>query len=97
VPDVAQVLADEKIDPGFIPRVRPEELAGRARTAILAVVFPLGSVSAEEVAPDVKKLPGPFGAVVAIRTADQLVVQDTAGNLRRVQKLLQDIEQKGRE
>lgn len=91
------VPADEKIDPGLIPRVRPEELDGRAKTEILAVVFPLKSVSAEEVAPDVKKLLGPFGEVVAIKESNQLLVQDTVSNLRRVRKMLQDIERKGRE
>jgi type II secretory pathway component GspD/PulD (secretin) len=89
--------ADEKIDPGSIPHVPPEELGGRGKTEVVSVTFPLKSVSAGEVAPDVAKLLGPFGQVVAMKKANRLVVQDTAGNLRRVHELLRDIERKGGE
>jgi type II secretory pathway component GspD/PulD (secretin) len=91
------VPADEKIDPGSLPHVPPEDLGGRGKTEVVSVTFPLKSVSAGEVAPDVAKLLGPFGQVVAMKKANRLVVQDTAGNLRRVRELLQDIERKGRE
>jgi type II secretory pathway component GspD/PulD (secretin) len=89
----ALVPADEKIDPALLPRVRLDELALRGNTEIVSVVVPLRSVSAEDAAPEVKKLLGPFGNVVALARANQLVLVDTVGNLRRIGRLLIDIDQ----
>jgi type II secretory pathway component GspD/PulD (secretin) len=86
------VPADEKIDPEFAPRLRPEDLEHRGRTELVSVVIPLHALKAEEVAPEIKKLLGPFGDVVVLKKANQVVVQDTAGNLRRVYQLIKDLE-----
>jgi type II secretory pathway component GspD/PulD (secretin) len=88
------VPADEKIDPGLVPRIRPDELSLRGRTEIVSVVFPLAGVKAEDVAPDVKKLLGPFGEVAALNAANQLVVQDTAANVGRVYAMLVELERR---
>jgi type II secretory pathway component GspD/PulD (secretin) len=86
------VPADEKIDPGLVPRVRAEELGQRGRTELVTLVLPLSSVPAEEVATEVKKMLGPFGEVVVLKRANELLLQDTAGNLRQVYKVLDDLD-----
>jgi RNA polymerase sigma factor (sigma-70 family) len=84
--------ADEKIDPTLVPRVRPDDLDKRGRTELVTVALPLTELSAEDVAPDVKKLLGPFGEVVTLGRANQLIVRDTAGNLRLIRETIKDIE-----
>jgi type II secretory pathway component GspD/PulD (secretin) len=86
------VPADEKIDPAILPRIRPEELDERGNTELVSMVLPLSSLVAEDAAGEVKKMMGPFGEVVALSRANQLLLQDTAGNLKRIKKTIQDIE-----
>jgi hypothetical protein len=90
----ALLAADALIDPGWLPRVRPADLEQLGRTELVSLEVALRSVEAANVAPDVKKLLGPFGQVVVLKEANRLVLQDTAGNLRRVCNLLEDIEGK---
>ena len=87
------VLADEKIDPVLVPRVSVDEVAGRGNTEVVTVVYSLNTLVAEEIAPEVKKLQGKYGEVVPLSRANQLVLQDSAGNLKRILKILKDIEE----
>jgi type II secretion system protein D len=87
------IPADEKINPAELPRIRIEDLDQRGNTELASVVLPLSSLVAEDLAPEVKKMMGPFGEVVAITVANQLLLQDTAGNLKRVVKTIKDIEE----
>jgi|SRR5262245_56451543 len=89
---VVVVPADEPIE--GVPRVRLDELGLRGKTELVSVVYPLKAAAAEEVAREVKKLLGPFGQVVAVQ--NQLVMQDTAGNLMRVVGVLIEIEERGK-
>jgi RNA polymerase sigma factor (sigma-70 family) len=84
--------ADEKIDPSLVPRVGFDELGKRAKTDLVSVELPLNSVRAEKVAPDVKKMLGPFGDVVVLETGNRLILQDTAGTLGRIIRTVSDIE-----
>jgi RNA polymerase sigma factor (sigma-70 family) len=84
--------ADEKIDPTLLPRVRPEDLGKRGRTELVTTVLRPTALSAKEIAPDVKKLLGPFGDVVVFEKCNQLILTDTAGNLRQVWQTIKDIE-----
>lgn len=86
------VPADEKIDPNLVPRILPADLDNRGATEIVSVVLPLQMLVAEDFAPEVKKLMGPFGEVVALSKANQLVMQDNAGNLRRILATVKKIE-----
>src|SRR5262249_19209713 len=86
------VPGDEKIDPLLAPRGRVEELKQLGRTQLVSVVFPLRALKAEEVAADVKRMFGPFGELIALRTSNQLILQDTAGNLARVCEALRDMD-----
>jgi type II secretory pathway component GspD/PulD (secretin) len=94
----ALLPADEKVDPTFLPRVtRPEGLDEHGRTELVSMMIPLRSLSAEDVAPDIKKMLGPFGEVTVLRRPNRLLVQDRAGNVRRVYQVIKDIDKpKGR-
>jgi type II secretory pathway component GspD/PulD (secretin) len=87
------VPADVKIDPSILPRVLPEELEKRGNTELVSVVLPLNSLVAEDIAPEVKQMKGPFGEVVALTKANQLLLQDTVGNLKRIRDTIQKLEE----
>ena len=86
------VPADEKIDPTLIPRVAPEDLDRRGSTEVVSVVIGLGGAVAEDVAPELKKLLGKYGDVVTLGRANQLVIQDTAGNLKRLLRIIKEMD-----
>jgi len=85
--------ADEKIDQQMLPRIRIEDLDEHGLTELASVVLPLTSLVAEDLAPEVKKMMGPFGEVVAMAAANQLILTDTVGNLKRIYKTIKDIEE----
>ncbi|MBX7102475.1 MAG: hypothetical protein K1X57_00235 [Gemmataceae bacterium] len=78
------VSADQAIDPAIVPRVRLEDLGGRGSTEVVQVVVQLKSLVAEDIAPEVMKMMGPFREVTALNQSNQLVLQDAAKTLRRV-------------
>jgi RNA polymerase sigma factor (sigma-70 family) len=84
--------ADEKVDPTLVPRVRVGDLEKRGRTELVSVVLPLTRVRAKEIGGDVKKMLGPFGAIVVVEKGNLLLLQDTAGNLRRITQTIKDLE-----
>jgi RNA polymerase sigma factor (sigma-70 family) len=84
--------ADQKIDGSQLPEVRALDLHKRGRSELVRTVLVLKSTSAAEVAPDVKKLMGPFGSVVVVPRTNSLLLQDTAGNLRRIHLTLKEVD-----
>ncbi len=86
--------ADERVGPALLPQVPLAELEKRGRTELVRVMLPLKTLSAEDLAPEVRKLLGPFGEVVVLDRSNQLLLQDTAGNLRRAVRLVQELEAK---
>jgi general secretion pathway protein D len=78
------VDASEKIDPAMIPRITMDELPERGKTEVVSVVYRLKRLIAEDFAREVRAMMGPFGEVVALTTPNQLVMQDTVGNLRTI-------------
>ncbi len=86
------VPADEEIDPAILPRLTVNELDDRGSTELVNVVLQLNALVAEDVAAAVRKIMGPFGKVVDFPQANQLVLTDTVGNLRRIVKTLEDME-----
>jgi hypothetical protein len=83
------VPADEKLD-AAVPRIDVTQLGERGRTELVSVVIPLRSLRAADLAPEVKKLVGPFGSVTLL--ADRLIVQDMAGNLQRIWQTIQEVD-----
>jgi hypothetical protein len=75
--------ADEKT-PDRIPIVGVEELAKRWNSEFVRVVFPLRTVMAHDIVPQVKKLLSPLGEVAPLGS-NQIVVADRVGNLRNIE------------
>lgn len=90
------VPADEKIPPDYLPRIRVEDLDTHGNTEVAQVVLPLNSLVAEDLVSEVKKMMGPFGEAVAMAKANQLILTDTVGNLKRIYKTIKDIEESER-
>jgi type II secretion system protein D len=86
------VRSDQKIDPAMVPRISIDDLKQHGDTEYASVVLPLKALMAEDEVKEVDKMMGPFGTAVAMTEANQLVLQDTVGNLKRVIKTIQDYE-----
>src|SRR5262249_55907670 len=86
--------ADERVGPALLPQVPLAELEKRGRTELVRVMLPLKTLSAEDLAPEVRKLLGPFGEVVVLDKSNQLLLQDTAGNLQQAVRTVQELEAK---
>ena len=88
--------ADEKIDPTLLQRIDHSELPKRGKTeVVLCNVGPFKAISASEVMPEVDKMLTPFGRAVLLTNANAIQVMDTAGNISRIQKTLEDYEKGG--
>jgi type II secretory pathway component GspD/PulD (secretin) len=90
------IPADEKIDPQLIPRIKPEDLDKHGTTELVSIVLPLTMLVADEVAPQIKKIMGPFGEVVPMTHTgvNNLVMIDTVGNLKQIRQMITDIDNK---
>lgn len=86
------VAADTPVDRAILPRLTVEDLDQHGNTELANVIVTLKTLVAEDVAPEVKKMMGPFGEVVSISGANQLVMTDTVGNLKRIHKTIRQIE-----
>ncbi len=88
------ISADEKEDGLMRSRLEVSDLESRRDTEIVQVIMPLKTLVAKELAPEVKKLLGPFGEVVVLDRSNQLMLSDTVGNLKRIYKLVKAAENK---
>jgi hypothetical protein len=86
------ILPADQIDPLLVPRVRIEDLEQRGSTELVSVVVPLKALAAGDIAPEIKKMLGPFGEVIVISQGNRLLLRDTAGNLRRIHQLIRELE-----
>ncbi|MFO0967069.1 MAG: secretin N-terminal domain-containing protein [Gemmataceae bacterium] len=85
--------ADEKIPPYMIQQVSPEELRSDfGSTEVVQVVKRFKRLVADDIKGEVKRRMGPFGDIAALDAANELWMQDTAGNLRRILADLDRIE-----
>jgi hypothetical protein len=58
------IPADEKIDMVLLPRINPEDMAQHGDTELVSMVLPLTMLLADDVAPQIKKMMGPFGEAI---------------------------------
>jgi hypothetical protein len=86
------ILPADQIDPLLVPRVRIEDLEQRGNTELVSVVVPLKALTAGEIAPEIKKMLGPFGEVIVISQGNRLLLRDMAVNLRRIHQLIHELE-----
>src|SRR5262245_6100754 len=85
--------ADLKIDPSRVPLVTEEGLIDRGIKEVVQLQFKINTLDAESLVPEVAALLGPFKQVSALKEANQLVMIDQAGNLRRVVRMIREIEE----
>ena len=76
---------------GTIPRISPEELETRGRYEFVSVLLPLEGRAAEVVLLEVKPLLGSYGKAEALAQTRQLLVFDTASNLRVIEQIVKKI------
>src|SRR5262249_14684246 len=84
--------ADAKPDPKDIPRVSLEELQTRGKTELVQILLVVNGLIVEDYAGEIKKLMGPFSEIVPLKISNQLVLVDTAANLRRVVNDIENME-----
>jgi hypothetical protein len=76
---------------GTIPRVTLAELATRGRYEFVSVLIPLEGRPPESVLLEVKPLLGTFGKAEPLAQTQQILVFDTAANLRVIEQIVQKI------
>jgi hypothetical protein len=87
------VPADQRIDWTMPPQVSVDQLTQQGKTEVVRVALALRTLQAEDVVADIKKMLGPFGEAVALKAGNRLLLQDQAGNLQRICKMIAEIEQ----
>jgi RNA polymerase sigma factor (sigma-70 family) len=80
--------SDEKLDATLVAHVKLSDLDAWAKSALVEVEIPVGELNLADAAPDIRALLSPFGRIVYAR-GKKLVVLDTAGNVRRIAKILE--------
>ncbi|MCI0680644.1 MAG: hypothetical protein L0Y71_00955 [Gemmataceae bacterium] len=86
------VPADDKIPSDLVPRILVEDLDKHGLSEIVQIVYTLKTLNVDEFAPEAKKMLGNFSEVNVISRTNQLVLQDTVLNLKRLLKLVGEIE-----
>jgi len=71
------------IDPSQVPRVAVMDLGKHGKSEVVSVSVSLKFLDAKPFEAEVKKLMGPLGTVKSLEKTNQLLLQDSAGNLRR--------------
>jgi type II secretory pathway component GspD/PulD (secretin) len=86
------ISTTEKLDFGPIPRYEVSDLEKLPKTQLVQLLIPLTNMAVEEVAPEVRKLLTPYGEVSTQTKTNTLVIFDSAGNLRRIVKIIEHAE-----
>ncbi|MBL8818147.1 MAG: hypothetical protein JNL58_19120 [Planctomyces sp.] len=76
---------------GAIPSIQPTELVTRGRYEFVSVLFPLESRPAEAVLMEIKPLLGTYGKAEALPQTQQILVIDTATNLKVIEQIVRRI------
>ena len=80
---------------GPLPRVSLDELQRRGKTEVVFVILPLHSLVAEDFRPQLQKMMGPSGKVMAIPNSNLLYLRDTVANLLHIVAMVKEIEKNG--
>jgi ferric-dicitrate binding protein FerR (iron transport regulator)/tetratricopeptide (TPR) repeat protein len=96
IPRMASIMivkADEPLPLELVKSVSLEELDGDlGKTEFVRVNYPLKNLKAEPIEPTVKKAMGPFGQVIPLEEANQLILLDFVGSLRNVVDLVRALD-----
>jgi type II secretory pathway component GspD/PulD (secretin) len=86
------VALEEGIPADLVPRITPNELDSRGESEFVSLIFPVKNVLAKVAAEEVKNLVGKYGKVVPLDSVNRLMITDTAGNVRLMRDLLDQID-----
>src|SRR5207244_6452321 len=86
------VWVHKKVAPVIVPRTDMAERDQRGNTEIVSVVLKVTSLVAEDLRNEIRPIMGPFGEVTSMAGPNQLVLQDSVGNLKQVIKTIKDYE-----
>jgi len=85
-------LQEEGIPTSLIPRIKPEDLDKHGETEFVSVVFPVKNMLAEEAAKELDNLKSKYGKVVALPSANRVMITDIVRHVRLMRNLLEDTE-----
>lgn len=79
--------------PGHVvPQIDEKQLDTKGESEIVTVLFQLSKMAPEDAEIEVKKMIGPFGSIVALPKARQVLVTESAGRLRLIKKMIDAVE-----
>ena len=88
--EVLTVANVKKLDPGMVPRVRPEDLKAREPHEFVKVSFALDWMIADQAVEELKPMLSQNGKLTALRTTNRVEAMDSVTNLREILEVLQD-------
>jgi len=83
---------EDGIPPALVERVPLEELDDRGQFELVSALFQLNKMTPEEAENEIKKLIGPQGTIIVLPSAKQVLVTETAGNLRTIRSVIDAVE-----
>jgi len=86
--EVLSVVKIDKLDPGLVPRVSPEELDDRDPHEYVKVSFSLDWLLAETAVEELKPMLSPNGKLTALKATNRLEAMDAVANLRQIHQVL---------
>jgi len=86
--EVLTVAKTENINAALVPRVEPDQLAGRMPHEYAKVSFPLEWMIAETAVEELKPMLSPNGKLTALKTTNRLEALDAVANLRELYAVL---------
>jgi len=81
----------EGIPPRAVPRIAVDALPARGTFELVTVLLPLDGHPQEDVTSEVQPLLGKYGEIKSLSKTKQVLITDTAGNLRDIVALIQKI------
>ncbi|HYV35783.1 MAG TPA: secretin N-terminal domain-containing protein, partial [Gemmataceae bacterium] len=85
--------ADEPLPLELVKHVQVDDVYSKlAKTEFVRINYQLRSMQSDIFAPSVKKMMGPFGQVIPLEEANQLILIESVGNLREIVRTINKIE-----
>jgi RNA polymerase sigma factor (sigma-70 family) len=81
---------DERLE--SVPQIELSKLDQYGNTELVRVLIPLKTLDAADTASEIDRLLTPMGTISTLNRSNTLVIQDTAGNIRRLYGMLQKVE-----
>lgn len=85
----------DPISPDWIPRIKPDELDDRGDSEYASVIFPIEGMLASAAVKEIEGFKGEYGKVVALESANRVMVTDIVANIRLMRDMLNDIQSSG--